>query len=68
MENLVTIVRLSGAAAGFFLVAAAATGVWGARLRGVLNPKTVMTLHRTLGLAGMFSGVVHGLVYYFFLR
>ena len=26
MENLVTIFRLSGAAAGFFLVAAAATG------------------------------------------
>ena len=68
MENLVTIFRLSGAAAGFFLVAAATTGFWGARLRRVLNPKTVMTLHRTLGLAGMFSGVVHGLVYYFFLR
>ena len=68
MENLVTIFRLSGAAAGFFLITAAATGFWGARLRRVLNPKTVMTLHRTLGLAGVFSGVVHGLVYYLFLR
>ncbi len=68
MENLVTIFRLSGAAAGFFLVAAAATGFWGARLRRVMSPKTVMTLHRTLGLAGVFSGAVHGLVYYLFLR
>ncbi len=68
MENLVTIFRLSGAAAGFFLVAAAATGFWGARLRRVLNPKAVMTLHRALGLAGVFSGAVHGLVYYLFLR
>ena len=68
MENLVTIFRLSGAAAGFFLITAAATGFWGARLRRVLNPKAVMTLHRALGLAGVFSGAVHGLVYYLFLR
>jgi type II secretory pathway predicted ATPase ExeA len=33
-----------------------------------LSPQAVMKLHRGLGLAGVLSGAVHGLIYWLFLR
>ncbi len=68
MENLVALFRLSGAAAVFFLLTAAASGFWGARLRKAMSPQMVMKLHRGLGIAGVLSGMIHGLIYWLFLR
>lgn len=68
MESLVALFRVSGAAAVFFLLTAAASGFWGAKLRGLMSPQAVMKLHRGLGLAGVLSGAVHGLLYWLFLR
>lgn len=68
MESLVALFRVSGAAAVFFLLTAAASGFWGSKLRGVMSPQAVMKLHRGLGLAGVLSGAVHGLIYWLFLR
>lgn len=68
MENLYALFRISGAAAVFFLLTAAASGFWGAGLRKFMSPQSAMKLHRGLGLAGVLSGAVHGLVYWLFLR
>jgi hypothetical protein len=68
MENLVALFRISGAAAVFFLLTAAASGFWGAKLRKILSPQVAMKLHRGLGIAGVLSGMAHGLIYWLFLR
>lgn len=68
MDVMLTLFRLSGAAAIFFLVTAAASGFWGSKLRRVMSPQSVMKLHRGLGLAGVGSGLVHGLVYWLLLQ
>lgn len=68
MENLYFLFRVSGAAAVFFLVTAAATGFWGSKLRRVMSPQAVMKLHRGLGLAGVLAGIVHGLIYWLLLK
>jgi hypothetical protein len=68
MENLYALFRISGAAAVFFLLTAAASGFWGSALRKRMTPQSVMKLHRGLGLAGVLSGAVHALIYWLFLR
>jgi hypothetical protein len=68
MENLYALFRISGAAAVFFLLTAAASGFWGSAVRKRLGPQGAMKLHRGLGLAGVLSGAVHALIYWGFLR
>lgn len=68
MENLYALFRISGAAAVFFLLTAAASGFWGSAVRKRLGPQGAMKLHRGLGLAGVLSGAVHSLIYWVFLR
>jgi len=68
MENLYALFRISGAAAVFFLLTAAASGFWGSAVRKRLGPQGTMKLHRGLGLAGVLSGAVHALIYWVFLR
>lgn len=68
MENLYALFRISGAAAVFFLLTAAASGFWGSEVRKRLGPQGAMKLHRGLGLAGVLSGAVHALIYWVFLR
>jgi len=68
MENLYALFRISGAAAVFFLLTAAASGFWGSAVRKRLGPQGAMKLHRGLGLAGVLSGAVHALIYWVFLR
>ncbi len=68
MDNLYALFRISGAAAVFFLMTAAASGFWGSALRKHMSPQSAMRLHRGLGLAGVLSGVIHGLIYWLFLR
>jgi len=68
MENLYALFRISGAAAVFFLLTAAASGFWGSAVRKRLGPQGAMKLHRGLGLGGVLSGAVHALIYWVFLR
>ncbi len=68
MNSIFVLFRVSGAAAVFFLLTAAASGFWGSTLRRVLAPGRVLQLHKGLGLAGVLAGLVHGLIYWIFLK
>ncbi|ACZ18450.1 hypothetical protein [Thermanaerovibrio acidaminovorans] len=56
--------RLSGLLALLGLLGAAVTGLGGAILRRLVDPRRILRLHRALGILGVIGGLVHGAIYW----
>lgn len=58
----------SGRLAVTLLVMAGATGLFAAFFRKIIKGPRVLTIHKWCGLGAVLFGVIHGFVYYFFMR
>lgn len=64
----VTLFRLSGGFAVLFLVGAFLTGWFGPVLRKRMKASLLFSCHRWMGLAALACGLLHGFLYWRYLR